>query len=95
MSADSEMVSVCIQVFESMKYNTPLVMDFIQFGGLDLLEKAMRMHSQDDFISMTIPKLLNILLGERNVYPFLVIFEIVSKLSFCPQPLVQLCRFRN
>ncbi len=52
-----------MQVFEAIKYNTPLVMDFIQFGGLDLLEKAMRTHSKDDFIAMAIPKLLSVLLG--------------------------------
>ncbi len=57
------MVAVCVQVFEAIKFNTPLVMDFIQYGGLDLLEKAMRTHSKDDFISVTVPKLFNTLLG--------------------------------
>eukprot|EP01034_Spumella_vulgaris_P022222 gene22222-28336_t len=38
-------------------------MDFIQFGGLDLLDKAMRIHSKDDFISVTVPRLLNVLMA--------------------------------
>ena len=55
---------MCVQVFEAIKLDTPLVMDFIQFGGLDLLEKAMRTHSKDDFISVTVPRLLKVLLSE-------------------------------
>lgn len=68
---DAELVSVSVQVFESIKFDTPLVMDFIQFGGLDLLDKAMRIHSKDDFIAVTVPKLLNVLLG--NLYIIILI----------------------
>ena len=64
MLEDAEMVAVSMQVFELIKFNTPLVMDFIQFGGLDLLEKAMRMHVKDDFISVTSPKLFSVLSGK-------------------------------
>jgi hypothetical protein len=33
-------------------------MDFIQFGGLEILEKALRVHAKDDMISFSVPPFL-------------------------------------
>jgi hypothetical protein len=38
-------------------------MDFIQFGGIDVIEKAIRIHASDDYIAMMLPRLLNVILG--------------------------------
>ena len=64
MVEDVEMVSVSMLVLENIKFCVPLVMDFIQYGGIDLLEKAMRLHARDDYVAMTLPKLREVLLGK-------------------------------
>ena len=38
-------------------------MDVIQYGGLEVLEKAQKVHAKDDFIAMTIPKLIKYIRG--------------------------------
>lgn len=60
---DVDLVFVSLQLVETIKFNTPLVMDFIQFGGLDFLEKAYKIHREDEFIAGSIPPLQKILLG--------------------------------
>ncbi len=60
---DVDLVYVSLQLFETVKFNTPIVMDLIQYGGLDFLEKAKKLHAQDEFIAGGIPKLLKILIG--------------------------------
>ena len=49
-------------------------MDVIQYGGLDVLEKAMRTHSTDNFISLTIPKIIKYIRGFNvcNIYLFMM-----------------------
>jgi len=37
------------------------MMDFIQYGGLDLIDKAMRVHAKDDFLAVTLPYLLKVI----------------------------------
>lgn len=58
MVEDATFVQLAIQVLELVKTSVPLMMDFIQFGGLDLLEKAIRVHSKDDIIAIEAPKCL-------------------------------------
>lgn len=53
-----------VQLVETIKFNTPIVMDFIQFGGLDILDKAYRVHKDDELLSGSIPNLRKILIGE-------------------------------
>jgi hypothetical protein len=52
---------VVIQIVEDVKRHTPLIMDFIEFGGIDLLEKAVRIHAMDNHLAVTIPKMLRVL----------------------------------
>jgi hypothetical protein len=54
-----------LQLFETIKFNTPVAMDLIQFGGLDFLQKANKVHAEDEFIAGSIPKLLKMLLGKQ------------------------------
>lgn len=63
-SADVDLVFVALQLIETIKFNKPIVMDFIQFGGLDFLERANKAHAEDEFISGSIPPLLKTLVGE-------------------------------
>lgn len=58
-----DLVFVSLQLVETIKFNTPIVMDFIQFGGLDFLEKAKKVHAEDEFISGSIPMVLKALIG--------------------------------
>lgn len=67
MFTDVDLVFVSLQLMETVKFNTPIVMDIIQFGGLDILEKAQKVHADDEFIAGSIPKLLKILLGNGDV----------------------------
>lgn len=46
------------------------MMDFIQWGGVDMLEKTMRMHAKDEFLVSTLPKLIKIILGMYNVFMY-------------------------
>lgn len=63
MVSDIEIVTLFIQIIESIKMETAVVMDFIQFGGLDVVEKCMRMHSMDEYLAMTTPRILKVVLG--------------------------------
>jgi hypothetical protein len=38
-------------------------MDFIRFGGVDVIEKAIRTYAEDDYLAMMLPRLLNIILA--------------------------------
>ena len=71
-----------IQLVETIKFNTPIVMDFIQFGGLDFLEKANKVHADDEFIAGSIPKLLKILIGKQNISIYLCFYIELLIISF-------------
>lgn len=38
-------------------------MDFIQYGGLDLIEKAIRVHEKDNIIALELPPLMKHIMG--------------------------------
>lgn len=58
LADDIEIVSLLVQILESVRFDTPLVMDFIQFGGFDLIEKIQKLHASDQFLSVSLPKIL-------------------------------------
>lgn len=58
MIEDAMLIAVSVQALEQIKREIPLVMDFIQFGGMDIFDKAMKIHKADDFLSITVPKFL-------------------------------------
>ena len=62
--ADIFVVTVIVQIVDDVKMNVPLIMDFIEFGGVDLLEKAMRVHAKDDYLAGLMPKLIRVVLGK-------------------------------
>lgn len=55
-------------------------MDFIRFGGVDVIEKAIRIHAEDDYLAMMLPRLLNIILGALT--PFLSLFTQDNLIHF-------------
>jgi len=74
---------VTVQLVETIKFNTPIVMDFIQFGGLDILDKAYRVHKDDELLAGSIPNLRKILIGKFSL-PVFTSFDISPQLtSFC------------
>ena len=56
MMEDALLIQVSIQVLEALRFNKELLMDFIQYGGLDIFDKIMRLHEKDEFITLSIPK---------------------------------------
>lgn len=64
---DIEIVSVFAQMLETIKLEVPLMMDFIQFGGLDLLDKSIKLHVKDDFLAVMLPKLKRVILGKAII----------------------------
>jgi hypothetical protein len=64
MIEDLDAVSTFAQIMESIKLNVALMMDLIQFGGLDVLEKIIRTHEKDDYLQVMIPKLMKVVLGK-------------------------------
>ena len=66
---DADFVALMTQLLDAIKGNIPLVMDFIQFGGFDLIEKAVRIHSRDDYLVVMLPKLQRIVLGKGPPKP--------------------------
>ena len=58
MFEDDVVIRMSIAIFDVLKENTPLVMDIIQFGGLELIEKIKTNYEKDPYISITAPHLL-------------------------------------
>jgi hypothetical protein len=65
---DPMLIQVVIQTLENIKNNVPIVMDFIQFGGMDVMEKVKKIHSGHEFLAMAIPKLLARISGITFVF---------------------------
>ena len=62
MNRDEVAVRLIVGVFEQLTDHVPAIMDFIQFGGLEQLEKANIQHENDDFLKIMIPNLLRAVL---------------------------------
>ena len=59
------------------------MMDFIQFGGLDLLSKAGEMHTKDAYLAVMIPRLTKIILAAGASSSILEIEEEAEGLKLC------------
>lgn len=65
---DADFVALMTQLLDAIKGNIPLVMDFIQYGGFDVIDKAVRIHSRDDYLAVILPKLQRVVLGKLLLY---------------------------
>ncbi len=67
MLADDVCISLCVQIFDRCKTKVNVVMDFIQFGGLDILERVMKDHEKNKILMSEVNKLLKsvLLIGAR------------------------------
>lgn len=85
MIEDIDAVSTFAQIVETVKLNVSLMMDFIQFGGLDVLEKILRTHEKDNYLQVMVPKLMKVVLGKSMRYTRFVklMFMTVSILFSC------------
>lgn len=63
MVLDKDLVSTLAQILETINGVVPLVMDFIQYGGVELLERALKVHEDDDYVKITLPKLVKSIIG--------------------------------
>ena len=58
MFEDEVVIRMSIALFDTVKDNVSLVMDIIQFGGLELIDKIKTDYEKDPYISITAPHLL-------------------------------------
>jgi hypothetical protein len=58
MIKDDVLVSLVVQLFDRQRTKIPVIMDFIQFGGLDLLDKVMIEHEKNKILISEVTKLL-------------------------------------
>jgi len=65
MVEDQDLVYLTIQLFETIKYDHSVVMDVIQYGGIDVLDRALKLHRSNEFVSLTLPKLIKQYLGMK------------------------------
>jgi hypothetical protein len=63
MSRDEVALRLIVGCFEKVRHHIPTIMDFIQYGGLEMLEKANVQHEGDDFLKIMIPNLLRAVLA--------------------------------
>jgi len=52
---DEVILRIGFGIFEVLRKNTEVVTDFIKFGGLDLLDKGLKDHSEDDYLRQQLP----------------------------------------
>lgn len=62
MLKDDMAVSLVVALFEQQKTRIPVVMDFIQFGGLDLVAKIMDEHKNNQILISEVTRLLKAVL---------------------------------
>lgn len=58
MIKDGVCVSLVVALFDQMKARIIVVMDFIQFGGLDLINRIIEEHRKDDILIAEVSRLL-------------------------------------
>jgi hypothetical protein len=58
MMADDVCISLGVQLFDRCKTRVNVIMDFIQFGGLDLLDRVMKDHEKNKILMSEVNKLL-------------------------------------
>ncbi len=61
--SDKSAVIILLQMLDSIKGDVPLMMDFIQYGGLDVLTKAGELYAKDNYLSVMIPRLSRVILA--------------------------------
>jgi len=62
MMKDDVAVTLCVQLFDRCKTKVNVIMDFIQFGGLDILDKIMKDHEKNKILMSEVNKLLKAVL---------------------------------
>jgi len=67
MMKDDIAVTLCVQLFDRCKTKVNVIMDFIQFGGLDILDRIMKDHEKNKILMSEVSKLLKavLLIGAR------------------------------
>ena len=67
MLADDVCVTLCVQIFERCKTRVDVMMDFIQFGGLEIIDRVMKEHTKNKILMSETTKLLKatLIIGAR------------------------------
>jgi hypothetical protein len=58
LQRDEVGLRLIVGCFEQLTDNMEVIMDFIQWGGLEMLEKIITQHENDDFLKIMVPNLL-------------------------------------
>ncbi len=68
MINDEVVVRLGLAVFEVSIGCTPIIMDFIQFGGVELILKIIKLHEGDAYLRVAMPQMLKSVLGKSLSY---------------------------
>ena len=74
---------VCCSVIEAQTRNIALMIEFIQQKGIELLRAIIKQHENDEFLMMTVPKLLKSVLSVGAKVAIKEIKEEALNLQFC------------
>ena len=83
MINDEVVVRLGFAIFEACKEETPIIMDFIQAGGLEMLLKVIKIHERDGFLKLAMPQLLKSILQVGAKAAINEIRNEMNKLLLC------------
>jgi len=83
MMTDEMVHKHAVPVIELLTASVAIITDFIQYGGIDLLNKIGRMFEKDDFLSLAVPKLLKIVLAIGAKAAIVEIRNEATNLQLC------------
>ena len=63
MNSDDVTVRLGLLLFELQVTFIPTITDFIQYGGIEFLQKVILQYTKHEFLSLSAPKLLKTVLG--------------------------------
>ena len=68
MISDEVTLRMAVNVFDLQKRNTPVILDFLKYGGLELLIKIMDDHADDIFLMAQLPTFKTHVLGDKFAF---------------------------
>eukprot|EP00607_Mallomonas_marina_P010462 CAMPEP_0182422226 /NCGR_PEP_ID=MMETSP1167-20130531/7846_1 /TAXON_ID=2988 /ORGANISM="Mallomonas Sp, Strain CCMP3275" /LENGTH=405 /DNA_ID=CAMNT_0024600079 /DNA_START=125 /DNA_END=1342 /DNA_ORIENTATION=+ len=56
LTNDEVVLRIGFGIFEVLRKNREVIMDFIKYGGLELLDRAFKEHAEDDYLRQQLPR---------------------------------------
>lgn len=91
MSTDTMIVRLGLTIFDNSRVHIFITMDFILYGGIELLKKMVEEHSKDIYLSVFIPQLLKdiLLIGAKAAMNDIIFEESNLKMCHCCQEIIE------